>query len=371
MATGPRELMTQICTLDDVVTNFQTLQTVINEFETVINEGGAGDTYKVKCTSDVGETPDYLHVKLYYVTTDDFAAATDVPVYSYTDASYTEKLMWRAGDIGGYDDTKTQMLTQSEGSIGWAEFNASIDAFTVKCTNADTTPSYLHNALNHPVTAGGYISGADLTIGNETQSAGADENELLFVDVSQIDGWHATDLKILGIEGNISQYFDPTFFNTIDLVEGTAIDIAESPAGTFTISVDLSEISGYDATKNQIIWNNQGGIGWAQANLLTVKIPTAIEVSVVGTGPYSLRVKLNYQNYQFFGKTDSSTGSLNGDLTLTDVIVNNPTAIELNDLTTSLQSKLVYTPKTLHLLNTANDGSSTNFNDSVPIDDCA
>jgi len=365
MASGPVELV-RPCTWDDLVSNTD----IQNEINTSILEGGGGgDTYKVK-VNGADASPDYLHAKLYYVTADDFDAATDVPVYSYTDSNSTEKLMWRADDIGGYDPGATMMLTINEGTIGWAEFNESIDSFTVKCTNADTTPSYLHNAFSNPVTAGGYVSDADLIIGNETQDVAADENELLFVDVSAIPGHSVTDLKILGIDGNVTQFFEPDFFSTVDLAEGLAIDITEA-AGTFTISVDLTEISGYDATKNQLIWNNLGGIGWTQANLLTVKIPTTIEVSVVGSGPYSLRVKLNYQNYQFFGKTDGSTGSIIGDLTLTDVTVNSPTAIELNDLTTSLQSKLVYTPKTLHLLNAAADGGSTNFNDSVPIDDCA
>lgn len=355
------------CTWDDLVTNVD----IQNEINTsVLEGGGGGDNYTVKVDGS-DASPDYLHAKLYYVTADDFDAATDVPVYSYTNSHATEKLMWRADDIGGYDPGATMMLTINEGSIGWSEFNDSVDSFTVKCTNADTTPSYLHNALNHPVAAGGYISGADLVIGNETQNAAADENELLFVDVDQIPGWDATDPKYLKLENNQTSWEDISDLGSIDVVAGTYIDVSES-GGTFTINVDLTEVSGWDAGKNQIIWNNGGSIIWTEANSFSLKLPTSIELSVVASygSPTKLRVKLNYRLYTLYG-VEGLAGTLTGDLELTNVTVNNPTSIELNDLTTSLESKLNYTPKTLHLLDAGTDGVATDFHDSVPIDDCA
>ena len=369
MATGPRELLTQICTLDDVVHNAQVQQQINNEFYDLLSVGGGGDTYKVAVDLTNIATADYLDNVLLYVVADgalgDYPDAA-IPVVA--DVSSTkERLQVDVTQLPGWDPEGDLIIRVTEGVASLDNYGTVSDNYTVKITLTDTVPSFLWESFDLNET---YVSGADMVVAAEVVgSPFTDQTLRPFVDVSAITGYSDTDLKILGIDGNVTQFFDPTFFSTVDLAEGLAIDITEA-AGTFTISVDLTEISGYDATKNQLIWNNLGGIGWTQANLLTVKIPTTIEVSVVGTGPYSLRVKLNYQNYQFFGKTDGSTGSIIGDLTLTDVTVNNPTAIELNDLTTSLQSKLVYTPKTLHLLNAAADGASTDFNDSVTIDDC-
>ena len=100
---------------------------------------------------------------------------------------------------------------------------------------------------------------------------------------------------------------------------------------------------------------------------VTIKNITGVDV-VVESG--ALKVKLQYAEYSVMAKDLSSTGTLTGTLTLTDVVINNPTSIELNDNTTDLESKLNYTPKTLHLLTGSSDSSSTNFSDNVTIDEC-
>lgn len=58
--------------------------------------------------------------------------------------------------------------------------------------------------------------------------------------------------------------------------------------------------------------------------------------------------------------------------TLVTKVVNNPTAIELNLITsdTFLESKLLYTPVTFTFWSGAVDGTAANFNDTVAIDPC-
>jgi hypothetical protein len=54
----------------------------------------------------------------------------------------------------------------------------------------------------------------------------------------------------------------------------------------------------YDPAKDQILWNDNGTWKWEEANKITIKVPTSIELNLVGS---TLEVKLNYDTLTVFG----------------------------------------------------------------------
>lgn len=70
------------------------------------------------------------------------------------------------------------------------------DAWKVKSTTDDTTPNFLHDAINDAAT---FVSGQDPLIKTETVGAGGtDQKERLFLDASAVDAWTSTDNEVLG-----------------------------------------------------------------------------------------------------------------------------------------------------------------------------
>lgn len=80
-----------------------------------------------------------------------------------------------------YDPTKKQQLINDASNWKW------LDAWTIKVTINDTTPSVLHDAVKDNAT---YVSGQDGLVASTTDGAGGtDQKERFFLDVSAISGW--------------------------------------------------------------------------------------------------------------------------------------------------------------------------------------
>ena len=79
-------------------------------------------------------------------------------------------------------DNVTQLIDVSVGGLG--------DTYKVKSTANDTTPAYLHTALNNAVAASTYVLNEDPLVVNETVgNSGTDQTERCFVDSSGITGF--------------------------------------------------------------------------------------------------------------------------------------------------------------------------------------
>ncbi len=311
---GPRELITSICTMDDVASNFQTIQEIVNELYTTIQEGGAGDTYKVAVdVANIG-TPDYLNDQLLNQFADgdlDANPNSGVPVVADVSGG-KERLQVDFSQVPGYNDSELHRVfleavwhSGAEGGVAvqWGAAADVFDNYTVLVSSDDATDSYLHDAFHLNTT---YVADSDILVGTETVgAAGTNQKERLFVDVSAISGYNGTDFLLLGIAGNVTQFFGVDDLG-IDVAAGTYIDVTYS-GGTWTVSVDLTEIAAWDATKNQIIYSATGTIGWEEASKFTAKIPTSMEMAIeLSGGSPVLRVKMNYTNYTLFGKAGTS-----------------------------------------------------------------
>lgn len=239
---------TSPCTPEDLLEQWPYVITVIQNIQTTIEEGGAGDTYKVavNATHASGGTPDFLHAVVDGSEADgtyDFEAHG--LVRSNTVADATEQFYWRPDDIQNYANPGTFMLIINDGQLTWTSIGGVIDSFQVKVSNNDTTEGFLLNKIH---TTGAIVAGADLLVSATAQvNDGGDEDLKLAVDVSEIDGYTDPGVLLLGIEDNLSKYFEVGALLAANITAGTYIDIA---AGV--VSVDLTEISAYSGAATQI-----------------------------------------------------------------------------------------------------------------------
>jgi len=356
---GPRELITSICTMDDVASNFQTIQEIVNELYTTIQEGGAGDTYKVAVdVANIG-TPDYLNDQLLNQFADgDLDANPNSGVPVVADVSATkERLQVDFSQVPGYNDSELHRVfleaewhSGAEGGIAvkWGAAADVFDNYTVLVTGDDSTAKYLHSAFHLNVV---YVENSDILVGTETVGgAGTNQKERLFVDVSAISGYNGTDFLLLGISGNVTQFFGVDDLG-IDVAAGTYIDVTYS-AGTWTLSVDLTEVSGYDAGLTQLLGHVTG----------TFQLKTIADWLKTLPG-------WNPSVAQIFGHTAAGEPAWQS---LTSTTINKPTSIELN-LNVSpatLESKLNYVPIDFLTWPAPTIGASNNFNDTVDVTSC-
>jgi hypothetical protein len=174
------------CTPADEAENWNiTNQQFVTIEETLVTLATGGE--KVKSTV-VDTTAEYLHDAIADVATYD--SSTDPLVKAATidkgSGNLAERLFVDASGITGYTTSGTVVLALVSGVIQWTASGGS-DAFTVMITAGDTTPSYLHDAVNDN---GTYESGEDLLVKSETVgSGGTNQKERLFVESDAISGW--------------------------------------------------------------------------------------------------------------------------------------------------------------------------------------
>lgn len=211
---GGGKLDLRPCTEEEEFRNLQILQSFMTTVNNFIDEGGE-DAFTVKVTTDDAED-DFLYPKLYYNTT--FDSELHQPVYAQVET-----------DIDGIQQVRLFTALFEDGEAG-------TDNFTVKCTADDSAASFLHTAF---ADAGTYTANADLLVSFQTVgSGGTDQTERGFIDVSAVPGWHVTEKRILGIEGNVSTYFEPADF-VADIYEaGCGIVSAALAGGTIQVDVD-------------------------------------------------------------------------------------------------------------------------------------
>lgn len=263
------QINTAVCSMEDVQQALQTVQTIVNQFTTVIDTVTASDHKVIVNGSDVA--PGYLHAKIQDAGT---FSASCVAIRAQTVSNLKEQFFFDAQDVAGFEASVPKLFTYD--GVQWVlvDFVGFVDTQKVLVTSGDTTASYLHDAFNLNAT---YVGNADILVGTATVGAAAsNQTERLFVDVSAISGWAGTGTFLLGIVNNVSQYIAMSSLVT----EGYAIDIS----GT-AIGFDPTEITGfaasfqffghlaaasantdpgwfsvasYDATKDQMWWHQSG-----------------------------------------------------------------------------------------------------------------
>lgn len=215
-AVNPSKLAlnTTPCNQDDNASNAQIQQTINNNVTNILqNGGGGGDTFKVAVNAtDAGNaTADYLHAKIN--DTGAYSADTSAVARAETISDLKERLFWDAQDITGYAADKILSL-DGDGHLAWSDPSGATDTFKVLISASDTTPKYLHAATKDNAT---YVGGADIIVATMIDGApSSSQHERFFLDVSEITGWDATALRVLGIVGNVSTYFTVGDLSGID-----------------------------------------------------------------------------------------------------------------------------------------------------------
>lgn len=221
----PRELVTSICTLDDSSYNAQVQQEINEELFTLLETGGGGDTYKVAVDLANLATPNYLNDQMYYLVADgDLGTYPDAAAPVVADVlSAKERYQVDYTLVGGFSGTGDYVLLMSDGVLGWNTFAGVADTFKFKISSGDNVEGYFQESM---YLNAGYADGADLQVASKIEvMEGTNEKARLFVDVSTISGWHESDFRVLGIEGNVSTYFT-----------------AEDLAGEITPFIDIGDI---------------------------------------------------------------------------------------------------------------------------------
>lgn len=234
----PTELIVNPCTPGDNAHNAQVTQELITNIITLIEESGTVDDKKlaVNGTDFTNATYDYLHAK---VEQTDVADATlgYATVHSQTVGDLTELFYVDLSLVSGYDGT-LKVLSIDGGELFWLTASGLVDSYEVMVTADDSTPKFLHSAFNLNTS---YVSGADMLVGTQTVgSAATNQTERLFVDVSAITGYDASAFRVLTLEANAVAWRSPTDAVADLLGEGYAIDIA-----TNQIGFDPTELSGF------------------------------------------------------------------------------------------------------------------------------
>ncbi len=228
-------LNTAICTLEDLAPVIQA-QNEFNSFvyNTIIN-GSVTDTYKVLVSGADPDPPDYLWAKI----NDHGAFNPDYDItVSTEDVGTAVKLYWSASSIAGFSGTGTLFLTLDDGVLQFSSFTDTVDNFTVKITAGDTTASYLHNAFDLNAT---YAGGADILVATATVgSAATNQTEQLFVDVSAISGYNASGDFFLGMHNNAVSWMAFSDIVSGGISVGYALDVSGA-----TVSFDPTEITGF------------------------------------------------------------------------------------------------------------------------------
>lgn len=254
MAQGPTELV-RPCTWEDLVANVDAQNALNTTIIDLLQTGGGGDTFKVAVDLANLATPNYLNDQLLYVPADgllDTYPAMAVPVVADVDSNL-ERLRCDFSQVTGLggDPEADFVLRLSGGNLMWENYSTFSNSFTVKASNLDLTDEFLNASFQ--VNAA-YVSGADLVVATEVVgSPGTNQKVRPFVDVSTIDGWHASDLKILGIEGNVSHYFDVedvVASSVYHLVRGQVVGNVAANATTFSIDNLASLAYGRDPRSN-------------------------------------------------------------------------------------------------------------------------
>ncbi len=280
MTVAPRQLNTDVCTLQDVAGTLQVQNELNNFFYEVINGGGVSDTYKVKIDDD-DVAPDFLHAKMNDTGSYDVDSMILVRAESVSDA--TERYFWQASDVSGFSAGTLQVLYKDvSDALVFGDPSVSTDSNKVLCTSGDLTANYLHDSLNLAAT---YVGGADILVATATVGGGGtDQTERLFVDASAISGWAGTGDFFLGMHNNAVSWM--TFSDIVSggISVGYALDVSGA-----TVSFDPTEITGftsefqffmhlasasaatdpawksvtgYDATKKQIQWHQSGSFSF-------------------------------------------------------------------------------------------------------------
>lgn len=394
----PTELIMNPCTPGDLAHNAQVTQELITNIITIIDGSSTIDDKKlaVNLTDKNNVTYDYLHAK---VEQTDVADATlgYATVRSETVDDLTELFYVDFSLVSNYGGS-LKYLAIDGGELFWLDGVGVTDTYTVKASATDTTPNYLHDKIEDSAT---YASGADMIVAAATGSGGtwaagtgaADQTERLFVDVSVIAGYHASNLLVLTIEANAVSWQAIT-----DVVgAGYAIDID----GSFNIGFDPTEltgfagafqffghlaaaasatdplwvtVSGYDAAANQMWWHQSGSFAFKTTSGYDIT-KTQVLVHISGAWAWkTIAEMLNLLEGYSAGSKQIIGHDAGGDTqwkTLVEKELNNPTNIQLNLSSTRLTSILDYVPVTVYLWPEAEDGAADTFEDYVSVDDCA
>lgn len=393
----PTELIVNPCTPGDLAHNAQVTQELITNIITIIDGSSTIDDKKLAVNLDDynNATYDYLHAK---VEQTDVADATlgYATVRSETVDDLTELFYVDFSLVSNYGGS-LKYLAIDGGELFWLDGLGVTDSYTVKSTATDTVAGYLHDAIEDNAT---YASGADIIVAAATGSGApwaagtgaADQTERLFVDVSAISGYHATNLLVLTIEANAVSWQSPT-----DIVgAGYAIDID----GSFNIGFDPTELTGftsqfqffghlasaasatdplwttvssYDAAANQMWWHQSGTFAFKTTSGYDITKTQAL-VHINGAWAWkTIAELLNLLEGYSAGSKQIIGHDAGGDTqwkTLVSKVLNNPTNIQLNLSSTHLTSVLDYVPVTVYLWPEAEDGVAADFDDSVTVDDC-
>jgi hypothetical protein len=220
MIFGNQKINKNPCTPADEAANWATVNNFLENFQTFIDLGAISDH---KVSSDAADEAlagaNYLGSKIYYSGSQ---PANSIPILHEIKGDKRVAFYLDPEQILGYSATGSFNLSLDDSDLAWTPFSGSVDNFTVQVTAGDTTASYLHDAFNLNAT---YINNADLLVGTETVGVGGtNQKERLFVDISTITGWHATEFRILTIAANVSEYVTTTALVDYILVNETFIE---------------------------------------------------------------------------------------------------------------------------------------------------
>lgn len=330
---------TSNCTLDDVNQALSDVNNALNQIFTAIDTGGGGADVKVAVDfANVGST-DYLDNQLYWPLSGsaDLIANPGAGVLIASDVtSAKERLQADFTTVNGIDALELghRVFLELKPDVGdgyflqWSVADDVTDNYTVLVTTDDSTPSYLHDAIHDNAS---YVDTSDIIVASATVgAASSDQTERFFVDVSAITGYHATEFRLLGLIGNVSTYFSLDDLSGYSIVAaGTYIDVAYS-AGTWTVSVDLTEVSGYDgAAFQQTLLNNAGTFNWAFAGTRKGRVTTEISAA---TGPLTAQWGSGEVKLQdpLTGVLDSSATAVDNDCIGDSWVVNCQVTLDMN-----------------------------------------
>lgn len=142
--------------------------------------------------------------------------------------------------------------------------NVTLDGYKVKASSTDTTPEYLYDIIQSGVAA----TNTPIKLTQNPAGAGNQKVEFDF-DIDQLTAVATlsdTDLFVLS-EGTAETSRKITKANlatelgggVTSIVEGTYIDVSAA-TGDVTVSVDLTEVAGYNAGNEQVLCNDNGVI---------------------------------------------------------------------------------------------------------------
>lgn len=300
---GQGKVNTHPCTPEDANRNWQVVNTFINTVNEFMEDSGAVDTFTVLVTED-DTTASVLHDAIEDNGT--YTADSDVIVSSVTvgaaDTDQTERFFVDMSNSHG--GAGTWALCVVNGTNTWVDTSTFVaDAFTVKITTNDTTAGFLHDSMVNTAT---YDADPDIPIYAAVNTPAGNEKLQLFIDASAITAYSGTGTHALCEVNGVPTFVDLDAFVGSGVTEGTYIDIS---AGQ--VSVDLTEVSGYDAGDNsQDLIHESGTIKWTYhkvsvtADDSTPSVLHAAIKDVDGTDPYSTT-----QDAAIYGETDGAAGT--------------------------------------------------------------